>query len=96
MWAGESQSDMEAEPESEEPTEMGGDASTSEDEGDRGIIATSVERRVPMATPVSGGRNTERRSDVPTSRMHTVSSDTAVKREAKQARLLRPSEASLA
>ena len=46
---------MEAELESEEPMEMGGNASFSEDEGDRGIIATLVEHREPTAAPVGGG-----------------------------------------
>ena len=56
---------MEAELESEEPTEMGGDPSTSEDDGDRGIITTLVERHEPMAVSISGGRDMERRGDVP-------------------------------
>ena len=34
MQAGENQGNVEAELESEEPTEMGGDVSTSKDEGD--------------------------------------------------------------
>ena len=53
--AGENRSDVEAELESEEPTEMGGDASTSEDDRDRGVVATSVERRASAAVPISGG-----------------------------------------
>jgi len=47
--AGESQSDVEAELESEEPTEMGGDVSASEDKGDRGAVVTSAEHREPTA-----------------------------------------------
>ena len=46
---------MEAELESEEPMEMGGDASSSEDEGDWGIIATLVEHREPTAASIGGG-----------------------------------------
>ena len=46
---------MEAELESEEPTKMGGDASSSEDEGDRGIVVTSVEHREPATMFVDGG-----------------------------------------
>jgi len=93
---GESQSDMEVELESEEPTEMEGDASTSEDELDRGIVATSVERREPMAASVGGGRDAEKHGDIPKLRKHTVREDTAVEREAKRAWSPRPSEASLA
>ena len=78
--AGESQSVMEAELESEEPTEMGGDASTSKDDGARGIVATLVERHAPAATLVSDGWDTERRGDVPMSRKHAASSDAAVRR----------------
>ena len=74
---------MEAELESEEPMEMGGDMSTSKDEGDRGIITISVEHHAPMAMSVSSGQDTERRGDVPASRKHTASSGAAVEREAK-------------
>ena len=45
--AKENRSGMEAEIESEEPMEMGGDASSSKDEGGRDVIATSVEH-LPM------------------------------------------------
>ena len=76
--AGESRSDVEAELESEEPTEMGGDMSTSEDDGDRGVVATSVERHAPMAASIGGGWDTERSGDIPTSRKHAMSSDTAI------------------
>ena len=68
VWAGESQSDVEAKLESEEPTEMGGDASSSEDEGGWDVVATSVERRGPMGASISGGRDTERCGNVATSR----------------------------
>ena len=78
MRAGENQSDMEAELELEEPTEMGGGTSTSEDEGDRGIVATLVEHCEPMAASISGERDTERRGDVPTSRKHAASKDTTL------------------
>ena len=87
---------MEVELESEEPTEMGDDASASEDEGDRGVAVTLVEHREPMATPVGGVRGTETRGDVPESRKHATSGDIAVEREAKWARSPRPSEASSA
>ena len=75
---------------------MGGDASTSKDEGDRGIITTSVEHREPAAAFVGGEQDTERRGDVPVSRKLVVSSNTAVEREAKRARSPHPLEASLA
>ena len=67
---GESRSDVEAELESEEPTEMGGDMSTSEDDRDRGITVTSVECRAPVAASVGDGQNTERYGNVPASRKH--------------------------
>jgi len=96
VWAGESQSDVEAELELEEPTEMGGDASTSEDDEDRGVVATSVECRAPMAMSASGGRDAERRGDIPASRKCVVSSDAAAEQEVKRARSSRPLEVSLA
>ena len=94
--ADENQSGVEAELESEEPTEMGGDASTSEDEGDQGIVTTSMERREPAAASINGGWNTKRRNDDPASRKHVASLDAAVELEAKQSRSPRPLEAPLA
>ena len=64
---------MEVELESEEPTEMGSDASASEDEGDRGAIVTLVEHRDPVAASVGGGHDTEMRDDVPKSRKRATS-----------------------
>ena len=78
MRASENRSDMEAELESEEPTKMGGDASTSEDDRDQGIIVTSAERHAPVATSAGGGRDTEKRGVVPMSRKSAASSDTAI------------------
>ena len=66
---------MEAELESEEPTEMGDDVSASEDEGDKGATITLVERREPTAAPVGGGRGTESCGDVPESRKRATSED---------------------
>ena len=94
--AGESRSDMEAELELEDPTEMGGDASTSEDEGHRGVIMTLVEHHEPMTASISGGWDTEKHDDVPASRKHTMSEDTTVEQEVKRARSPCPSKASLA
>ena len=93
---GENRSDVEVELESEEPMEMGGDTSTSEDDGDRGVMATSVERCAPTAASTSCGWDAKRRSDVPASRKRAASSDAAAKREAKWTRSPRPSKASLA
>ena len=64
---------MEAELESEEPMEMGDDASTSEDDGDWGVVATSVEHHAPMAASTGGGWDTERHNDVPTSKRRAAS-----------------------
>ena len=69
---------MEAELESEEPTEMGGNTSASKDDGDRGAIVTSSEHREPMAASVDCGRDTETCDDVPESRKRAVSEDTTV------------------
>ena len=55
MWARENRSDVEAELESEDPTEVGGEASTSEDEGDRDAIVTSAEHREPTAESAGSG-----------------------------------------
>ena len=78
VYGGESRSDMEAELESEEPTEVDGDTSTSEDEGDRGIVVTSVERHEPATVSVNGGRDAEKHGDILESRKHATSEDTAV------------------
>ena len=83
---------MEAELESKEPTETGDDASSSEDEGDRGAAMTLVEHHEPMVAPISGGRGMETLSDVPESRKHVMSEDTALERESKQAQAPCPSE----
>lgn len=96
MWASENQSDVEAELKLEEPMEMGGDVSTSEDDGHMGVITTSVEHHAPVAASINGGWDTERRGDVLVSRKHAVSSDGAVERDVKRARSSRPSKASLA
>jgi len=93
---GESRSDVEAKLESEESTEMGGDASASEDKGDRGDVVTSAEHREPTAASVGGGHDTEMHGDVPESMKHDASEDTAIEREVKRTRSPRPSEASLA
>ena len=76
--ASKNQSDVEAELESEEPMEMGGDTSSFKDDGDRGVIATSVEHRAPTATPISGGRDTKRHGDVLASRTRATDLDAAV------------------
>ena len=78
MWASENWSDMEAELESEEPTEMGGDVSTSEDDGDRGVIVTSVEHHEPTAASIGGRRDMEMRGNVLELRKRAVREDTAI------------------
>ena len=82
---GESRSDVDAELKSEEPTKMGDHVSAAEDEGDRGAIVTLVEHREPTAASISGRRDTETRDDVPESRKHATSKDTALEQEAKWA-----------
>ena len=57
---------------------MGGDASASKDEGDRGAIMTSGEHHEPATTSVGSGCDMEMRGDIPESRKHAVSEDIAV------------------
>ena len=71
MRAGENRSDVEAELESEEPTEMGGDASSSENDGSRSVVVTLVERCEPTATSIGSGREAERRGDILAPRKRT-------------------------
>ena len=82
---GKSRSDVEVELKSEEPMKMGGNASASEDEGDRGAVVTSVEHYEPTTASVGNGRDTEMRGGVPKSRKHATSEETAMEREAKRA-----------
>jgi len=96
VWAGKNRSDVEAELESEEPMEMGGNASFSRDGGGWDFIATLVEHYEPMAISASGGRDVERHGDAPTSRKCAASSDTTVEPEAKRTRSSWPLEASRA
>lgn len=70
---------MEAELELEESTEMGGNTSASEHEGDRGTVVTSVEHHEPMAASVGGGHDSETRGDVLELRKHAMSEDTGLK-----------------
>ena len=65
---------MEAELKSEEPMELGGNVSSSED-GDQDIIVTLSQRREPMAMSIHGRWDAERRSDIPVSRKCAASSD---------------------
>ena len=78
MWASENQSDVEAELELKDPIEMGGDASTFEDDKDRGVVSTSVDHHAPMATPIGGGRDTKRCGNILVSRKHAMGLDSAV------------------
>ena len=80
--------------ESEDPTEMGDDVISSEEEGGREVIVTSVERCEPMAASAHGGREVERCGDVLTPRKHAVSSDAVDEWEAKRTWSSCPSEAS--
>jgi len=76
---GKSQSDMEAELESEEPTEMGDDTSASEDEEVRGTVVTSVEHHEPTTMSIGRRRDVETHSDIPELRKRTVREDAALK-----------------
>jgi len=93
VWAGENMSDVESEPESEDPIEVGNDVIFEVEEG-REVVTTSAEHHEPMAVSVGGEREVERRGDVPVSRKRAMSSDTIGEQEAKRMRSPRPSEAS--
>jgi len=94
VWAGENRSDMEAELESEDSTEVGVDTSSSEDEGSRSIVATLVEQREPAATSASGGRDAGRRGNVPPLRKCAASSNAAGEQAVKRRRSSWPLEVS--
>ena len=64
---------------------MGDDASASKDEGDRGAVVTLAEHHEHVAASIGGERDTEACGDVPVSRKHATSEDTALEREAKRA-----------
>ena len=89
--AGENKSDVE----SEDPTEVGDDVISIEEEGGREVMTSTV-RREPTAASASGGREAERRGDVPTPRKRATSSDDVGEREVKRTWSPRPSEASSA
>ena len=93
MRARENRSDMEAELKSEEPMELCGDASSSED-GDRDIIVTSSEGRESAAMSASGERDVGRYGDVPPSKKRAASSNAASEQEVKRPWSPWPSEAS--
>ena len=94
VWAGENRSDMEAELELEDSTEVGVDTSSSEDEGSRSIVATLVEHREPAATSASGGRDAGRRGNVPPLRKCAASSNAAGEQAVKRRRSSWPLEVS--
>ena len=84
---------MEVDLESEDPTEVGDDMISSEDEGGQ-EVTTLVERREPVAASTDGGLEAERCGDVPMPRKHDVSSYAVGEREAKRMWSPHPSEAS--
>ena len=94
MRAGENRSDVEKELESEDPIEVRDDMIFSEEEKNREVIATSVERRDPMATSTGGEQEAERRGDVAASRKCAAGADAVDERDAKRTRSLCPSEVS--
>ena len=67
----------------EDPTEMGDNAISSEDEGGR-EVATSVEHHEPATASAGGGHEAKWHGDVPMLRKHAASSDAVGEREAKQ------------
>ena len=87
-------SDVESELESEDPTKVGDDMIFSEEEESREVIATSAERRDPVAASAAGEQEAERRSDIPAPRKCATSTDIVGEREAKRTRSPRPLVAS--
>ena len=90
MKARENRSDVE----SEDPIEVD-DMIFSEEEESREIVVTSMKHRDPTAMSAGGEQEAERRGDVPMSRKHAVSADTAGEQEVKRARSPCPLVASL-
>ena len=88
-------SDVDAELESEDPTEMGDDLISSEEEGGWEVMTSAVHRE-PAAACAGGGHEAERRHDVPGPRKRAASSEALGEREAKRTRSPCPSEASSA
>ena len=94
--AGENKSNIEAEVELDDPTEMGDDVISSEDEEGWEVIATSVKHRELTATSAGGGREAKRHDIAPVPRKHATSSNAIGEQEAKWTLLPCPLEASLA
>ena len=84
--ARENKSDVESELESEDPTKMGDDVISSEDEEGQEVIVTLVEHREPTATSTSSGWDVGSHGDVPPSRKHAASSNAIGEREVKRPR----------
>ena len=80
----ENRSNVESELESEDPKGVGDDMIFSEEEESREVIATSAERRDPVAASAAGEQEVERRSDVPMPRKRAASADAVGEREAKR------------
>ena len=81
MKVGENRSDVELELESEDPIEVGDDMIFSEEEESWEVVATSAERRDPVAASAAGEQEVERRSDVPMPRKRAARTDAISERE---------------
>ena len=79
----------------EDPTEVGDDVISSEEEGGQEVM-TSVVHREPTTMSANGGLEAERHGDLAAPRNCAASSDVIGEREAKQTRSPCSSEASLA
>ena len=75
MRARENRRDVELELKSKDPTEMGDDVISFEDERDWVFIATSVEHREPAAMSTGGEQEVESYGDIPMPRKHATSTD---------------------
>ena len=91
--AGEKRSDVESKLESEDPTEVGDDASSFENMRGQEVM-TLVVHHDPMAMSTGSGHEAERRGDVPMLCKCATSSDAVGEREVKRMRSPRSSEAS--
>lgn len=75
MRVNKNRSHIEAEFESKDPTEMGDNMISSEDDGGQEAIVTLAVYHEPTTTSASGGRDIERHGDIPAPRKCTMSSD---------------------
>lgn len=90
---GERREDVEVELDLDDSMKLGDDASSSEDEEDRGTTMTSVYHREPKPMPIGDGSSTGTCSDAHESRKRAMSEDAARDQETKRAQSPHPLDA---